>query len=159
MLDALVLDRVDFVKLLIENGVSMHRFLTISRLEELYNTPMGAFWLKARIGCPIYYHVNGLHIGVMSSYPLSFHQMKPLPEELDALSPTSSPSVLLPSLVSKPLVPLTKLQGIIGSYITLGSSEQTDSPNSPREPADTETGALLACAKIMERSEKLSKDN
>lgn len=38
MLDALVLDRVDFVKLLIENGVSMHRFLTISRLEELYNT-------------------------------------------------------------------------------------------------------------------------
>ncbi|XP_049488642.1 transient receptor potential cation channel subfamily M member 3 [Panthera uncia] len=41
MLDALVLDRVDFVKLLIENGVSMHRFLTISRLEELYNTRHG----------------------------------------------------------------------------------------------------------------------
>lgn len=40
MLDALVLDRVDFVKLLIENGVSMHRFLTLSRLEELYNTVM-----------------------------------------------------------------------------------------------------------------------
>ncbi|KAJ7412000.1 transient receptor potential cation channel subfamily M member 6 [Willisornis vidua] len=38
MLDALVMDRVDFVKLLIENGVNMHRFLTISRLEELYNT-------------------------------------------------------------------------------------------------------------------------
>lgn len=38
MLDALVLDRVDFVKLLIENGVSVHRFLTLSRLEELYNT-------------------------------------------------------------------------------------------------------------------------
>ncbi|MEQ2312116.1 Transient receptor putative cation channel subfamily M member 7, partial [Ameca splendens] len=38
MLDALIMDRVDFVKLLIENGVSMHRFLTISRLEELYNT-------------------------------------------------------------------------------------------------------------------------
>lgn len=38
MLDALVLDRVDFVKLLIENGVSMQRFLTIPRLEELYNT-------------------------------------------------------------------------------------------------------------------------
>ncbi|XP_036390403.1 transient receptor potential cation channel subfamily M member 7-like [Megalops cyprinoides] len=37
MLDALVMDRVEFVKLLIENGVSMHRFLTISRLEELYN--------------------------------------------------------------------------------------------------------------------------
>ncbi|XP_054626160.1 transient receptor potential cation channel subfamily M member 7 isoform X2 [Dunckerocampus dactyliophorus] len=38
MLDALIMDRVDFVKLLIENGVSMHRFLTITRLEELYNT-------------------------------------------------------------------------------------------------------------------------
>uniref|UniRef100_H9G719 Transient receptor potential cation channel subfamily M member 1 n=1 Tax=Anolis carolinensis TaxID=28377 RepID=H9G719_ANOCA len=41
MLDALVLDRVDFVKLLIENGVSMQRFLTIPRLEELYNTRLG----------------------------------------------------------------------------------------------------------------------
>ncbi|XP_018619237.1 transient receptor potential cation channel subfamily M member 7 isoform X2 [Scleropages formosus] len=38
MMDALVMDRVEFVKLLIENGVSMHRFLTINRLEELYNT-------------------------------------------------------------------------------------------------------------------------
>ncbi|XP_078448739.1 transient receptor potential cation channel subfamily M member 7-like isoform X1 [Lampetra planeri] len=41
MLDALVMDRVDFVKLLIENGVSMHKFLTITRLEELYNTKNG----------------------------------------------------------------------------------------------------------------------
>lgn len=38
MLDALMMDRVDFVKLLIENGVNLHRFLTIPRLEELYNT-------------------------------------------------------------------------------------------------------------------------
>ncbi|XP_063105930.1 transient receptor potential cation channel subfamily M member 1 isoform X5 [Cavia porcellus] len=41
MLDALVLDRVDFVKLLIENGVNMQHFLTIPRLEELYNTRLG----------------------------------------------------------------------------------------------------------------------
>ncbi|NXU54640.1 TRPM6 protein, partial [Turnix velox] len=41
MLDALVMDRVDFVKLLIEYGVNMHHFLTISRLEELYNTKQG----------------------------------------------------------------------------------------------------------------------
>uniref|UniRef100_A0A8D2Q8A5 non-specific serine/threonine protein kinase n=1 Tax=Varanus komodoensis TaxID=61221 RepID=A0A8D2Q8A5_VARKO len=41
MLDALVMDRVAFVKLLIENGVSMHKFLTIPRLEELYNTKQG----------------------------------------------------------------------------------------------------------------------
>ncbi|XP_060119491.1 transient receptor potential cation channel subfamily M member 6-like [Heteronotia binoei] len=41
MLDALVMDRVEFVKLLIEHGVNLHRFLTISRLEELYNTKQG----------------------------------------------------------------------------------------------------------------------
>ncbi|KAB1280528.1 Transient receptor potential cation channel subfamily M member 6 [Camelus dromedarius] len=41
MLDALMMDRVDFVKLLIEYGVNLHRFLTIPRLEELYNTKQG----------------------------------------------------------------------------------------------------------------------
>ncbi|XP_055470153.1 transient receptor potential cation channel subfamily M member 6 [Psammomys obesus] len=41
MLDALVMDRVDFVKLLIENGVNLHHFLTIPRLEDLYNTKQG----------------------------------------------------------------------------------------------------------------------
>ncbi|KAH0628259.1 hypothetical protein JD844_009165 [Phrynosoma platyrhinos] len=41
MLDALVMDRVEFVKLLIEYGVNLHRFLTIARLEELYNTKQG----------------------------------------------------------------------------------------------------------------------
>lgn len=38
MMQALGHDRIDFVKLLLENGVSMKKFLTISRLEELYNT-------------------------------------------------------------------------------------------------------------------------
>ena len=37
MMDALQSDRVEFVKLLMENGVSMHKFLTVARLEELYN--------------------------------------------------------------------------------------------------------------------------
>ncbi|PFX13442.1 Transient receptor potential cation channel subfamily M member 3 [Stylophora pistillata] len=36
MTDALVNNRVEFVKLLLENGVSMSRFLTTTRLEELY---------------------------------------------------------------------------------------------------------------------------
>lgn len=40
MLDALVMDRVSFVKLLIDNGMTMGRFLTVDRLEELYNTVM-----------------------------------------------------------------------------------------------------------------------
>ncbi|XP_057687570.1 transient receptor potential cation channel subfamily M member 6 isoform X2 [Corythoichthys intestinalis] len=40
MLDALVMDRVSFVKLLIENGMTMSHFLTVDRLEELYNTPL-----------------------------------------------------------------------------------------------------------------------
>lgn len=38
LLDALVMDRVSFVKLLIDNGMTMSRFLTVGRLEELYNT-------------------------------------------------------------------------------------------------------------------------
>ena len=38
MHDALVNDRVDFVRLLLENGVNMHSFLTIKRLEDLYNS-------------------------------------------------------------------------------------------------------------------------
>lgn len=38
LLDALVMDRVSFVKLLIDNGMTMSRFLTVSRLEQLYNT-------------------------------------------------------------------------------------------------------------------------
>ncbi|KAI6182347.1 hypothetical protein M3Y97_00370500 [Aphelenchoides bicaudatus] len=37
MMDALLLNRVDFVKLLLENGVSLKKFLTIARLEKLYN--------------------------------------------------------------------------------------------------------------------------
>ncbi|XP_077376929.1 transient receptor potential cation channel subfamily M member 6 isoform X2 [Festucalex cinctus] len=39
MLDALVMDRVSFVKLLIDNGMTMSHFLTVDRLEELYNMP------------------------------------------------------------------------------------------------------------------------
>jgi hypothetical protein len=38
MMQALEHDRIDFVKLLLENGVSMKKFLSIPRLEELYNT-------------------------------------------------------------------------------------------------------------------------
>ena len=38
MMDALVNDRIEFVKLLLEQGVIMNKFLTIQRLEELYNS-------------------------------------------------------------------------------------------------------------------------
>ncbi|GLH02373.1 Transient receptor potential cation channel, partial [Gryllus bimaculatus] len=41
MMQALEHDRTDFVKLLLENGVSMRKFLTMARLEELYNTKQG----------------------------------------------------------------------------------------------------------------------
>jgi len=43
MMQALEHDRIDFVKLLLENGVSMKKFLSIPRLEELYNT----------VSCPV----------------------------------------------------------------------------------------------------------
>lgn len=38
MMDALVNDRIEFVKLLLEQGVIMNKFLSIQRLEELYNS-------------------------------------------------------------------------------------------------------------------------
>ncbi|XP_050299656.1 transient receptor potential cation channel trpm isoform X2 [Anthonomus grandis grandis] len=41
MMKALEHDRCDFVKLLLENGVSMRKFLTIPRLENLYNSKQG----------------------------------------------------------------------------------------------------------------------
>ena len=50
MMEALIHDRVDFVRLLLENGVSMQRFLTIGRLEELYNT-VGDFFLSSEGSC------------------------------------------------------------------------------------------------------------
>ncbi|KAK6748791.1 hypothetical protein RB195_001426 [Necator americanus] len=51
MMEALCLDRTDFVQLLLENGVSMHRFLTYGRLEHLYNTDKGPpHTLRSKMG-------------------------------------------------------------------------------------------------------------
>ncbi|CAF3698093.1 unnamed protein product [Adineta steineri] len=41
MMTALATDKVDFCRLLLENGIYMQKFLTIHRLEELYNTRDG----------------------------------------------------------------------------------------------------------------------
>ncbi|XP_058011847.1 transient receptor potential cation channel subfamily M member 1 [Ahaetulla prasina] len=75
MLDALVLDRVDFVKLLIENGVNMQRFLTIPRLEELYNTRLGppnnlhVIVRDVKKGnLPPDYHISLIDIGLVLEY-------------------------------------------------------------------------------------------
>lgn len=38
MMEALQNDSVEFVKLLLENGVQMDKFLTFQRLEDLYNS-------------------------------------------------------------------------------------------------------------------------
>lgn len=38
MFEALDNDRVDFVRLLLDHGVNMNKFLTVSILEELYNS-------------------------------------------------------------------------------------------------------------------------
>ncbi|KAJ8778289.1 hypothetical protein J1605_013788 [Eschrichtius robustus] len=69
MLDALVLDRVDFVKLLIENGVNMQHFLTIPRLEELYNTRLGPPNTLHLLGnLPPDYHISLIDIGLVLEY-------------------------------------------------------------------------------------------
>ena len=38
MKNALIRNKPDFVELLLENGVSIARFLTVERLESLYNS-------------------------------------------------------------------------------------------------------------------------
>ncbi|XP_076026516.1 transient receptor potential cation channel subfamily M member 1b [Genypterus blacodes] len=75
MMDALVLDRVDFVKLLLENGVNIHHFLTIPRLEELYNTKLGpANTLHAVVrdvkkgNLPPDYQITVIDIGLVLEY-------------------------------------------------------------------------------------------
>uniref|UniRef100_A0A670YHV2 non-specific serine/threonine protein kinase n=1 Tax=Pseudonaja textilis TaxID=8673 RepID=A0A670YHV2_PSETE len=62
MQDALIMDQVEFVKLLIEHGVNLHRFLTISRLEELYNT------VKMKHTLPVDYKILLIDIGLVIEY-------------------------------------------------------------------------------------------
>ena len=49
MFEALDNDRVDFVRLLLEQGVNMNKFLTVNRIEALYNSvsTCGFFTLKS----------------------------------------------------------------------------------------------------------------
>ena len=50
MFDALSQDKVDFVKLLLEYGVNIQKFLTIKRLEDLYNfVSIKTFIVKAHL--------------------------------------------------------------------------------------------------------------
>uniref|UniRef100_A0A673GGP5 non-specific serine/threonine protein kinase n=1 Tax=Sinocyclocheilus rhinocerous TaxID=307959 RepID=A0A673GGP5_9TELE len=67
ILDALLMDRVSFVKLLIENGMTMSRFLTISRLEQLYNIVMPIYHLhETRL--PAVYRISLIDIGMVIEY-------------------------------------------------------------------------------------------
>ncbi|XP_062239027.1 transient receptor potential cation channel subfamily M member 6 [Platichthys flesus] len=77
MLDALVMDRVSFVKLLIDNGMTMSRFLTVDRLEELYNMrPQGPTdrFLQLLIedakqsSLPIGYRLSVIDMGLVIEY-------------------------------------------------------------------------------------------
>ncbi|XP_077456800.1 transient receptor potential cation channel subfamily M member 6 [Stigmatopora argus] len=76
MLDALVMDRVSFVKLLIDNGMTMSHFLTVDRLEELYNTPQGLtddFLLRLvedvkQTSLPLGYRMSLIDMGLVIEY-------------------------------------------------------------------------------------------
>uniref|UniRef100_UPI00358F2D64 transient receptor potential cation channel subfamily M member 1-like n=1 Tax=Myxine glutinosa TaxID=7769 RepID=UPI00358F2D64 len=75
MQEALEMDHVEFVKLLIDNGVSMHRFLTLQRLEKLYNTKQGpvntlhqlVHDVKKNSIAPDY-HISLIDIGLVLEY-------------------------------------------------------------------------------------------
>ncbi|XP_038558702.1 transient receptor potential cation channel subfamily M member 6 isoform X1 [Micropterus salmoides] len=74
MLDALVMDRVSFVKLLIDNGMTMSRFLTVDRLEELYNTGQTGRFLHHLVedakqtSLPIGYRLSLIDMGLVIEY-------------------------------------------------------------------------------------------
>ncbi|XP_069034204.1 transient receptor potential cation channel subfamily M member 6 isoform X1 [Embiotoca jacksoni] len=76
MLDALVMDRVSFVKMLIDNGMTMSRFLTVDCLEELYNTPQGQTHRflhhlvedTKQTSLPIGYRLSLIDIGLVIEY-------------------------------------------------------------------------------------------
>uniref|UniRef100_A0A673CAD5 non-specific serine/threonine protein kinase n=1 Tax=Sphaeramia orbicularis TaxID=375764 RepID=A0A673CAD5_9TELE len=72
MLDALVMDRVSFVKLLIDNGMTMSRFLTVERLEELYNTMKRFFHHLVedvkQTSLPIGYRLSLIDMGLVIEY-------------------------------------------------------------------------------------------
>ncbi|KAK0137547.1 Transient receptor potential cation channel subfamily M member 6 [Merluccius polli] len=64
MLDALVMDRVAFVQLLIDHGMTMSSFLTVERLEELYNTssvPRGYRLTVVDMGMVVEYLIGGAY--------------------------------------------------------------------------------------------------
>ena len=63
---SLILDRLDFVELLIMNGFSMYKFLTVKRLRELYNDgvvrhPHLLVQIKRRVGPCDYIYLNTIH--------------------------------------------------------------------------------------------------
>uniref|UniRef100_A0A672R3X9 non-specific serine/threonine protein kinase n=1 Tax=Sinocyclocheilus grahami TaxID=75366 RepID=A0A672R3X9_SINGR len=109
MLDALLMDRVSFVKLLIENGMTMSRFLTISRLEQLYNIVMTIYHLHEdarQTRLPAVYRISLIDIGMVIEYLIggayrstytrkSFRAMYSRfhnPARKAALTPETSPS-------------------------------------------------------------------
>lgn len=53
MMDALINNRVEFVKLLLEKGISMGKFLTMTRLVELYKAVSVNLRIRIRITYPI----------------------------------------------------------------------------------------------------------
>ncbi len=50
MFDALCQDKVDFVKLLLEYGVNLQKFLTFKRIQDLYNCVSTSFFLDQTSG-------------------------------------------------------------------------------------------------------------
>ena len=61
MFEALDNDRVDFVRLLLEQGVNMNKFLTVNRIEALYNSVSTGVLLSVChfIGLKLGWVING----------------------------------------------------------------------------------------------------
>lgn len=77
MMQALEHDRIDFVKLLLENGVSMKKFLTIPRLEELYNTKHGPANTLGYVIVNVYVIKMPQHVSIFLNFRFILRDVRP----------------------------------------------------------------------------------
>jgi len=87
MMDALINNRVEFVKLLSEKGISMGKFLTTTRLVELYKAVSVNLRIRIRISNPISLgskHIKGTDESTLRK-DSSIHLMHYDPSDLGSL--------------------------------------------------------------------------
>ncbi|KAJ7392349.1 hypothetical protein OS493_012008 [Desmophyllum pertusum] len=123
MMDALQMDRVDFVKLFLANGVSMRDFLTVPRLRRLYNS--------AEPGSHLYSLLT--NIAGVSDAPYSLKDIGVLIEEL--VGAYYEPLYLVDTPHTNTLA--ARVAGLFGAVPNVDGEGGVLSPSVKFQPSDT----------------------